>query len=249
MIVSVGAGFTVAAKLPGWSDLLAGMAKDCHVDIDTSCASDATQFEIVKKGGRRCACEAMRQRLCDKPETPHMKQRLDALFALPAAAVITWNWDDLLESRCRVVRHEWQPGFGVSILSARGSKDCTPLLLKLQGSLDVSDGAVVGPEDYVRVRPVRDAFLRQLYHGSGYVVLHIGQGVSKFISGGGVVGPVLREHVGNARHYALVNDVTEAEQVEALKCGIVLINYDSSNHTRHQEALCGFLNDLTRSVP
>ena len=96
---------------------------------------------------------------------------------------------------------------------------------------------------------MRDAFLRQLYHGSGYDVLHIGQGVSKFISGGGVVGPVLREHEGNVRHCALVNDVTEAEQVEALKCGIILINYDSSNHTRHQGTLCGFLADLIIPIP
>jgi len=259
LVVSVGAGFSVPAGLPGWRGLLQGIFQDCQCGQNKDFlalasslgVSDQLQFAVVASAGKTCACEAMQRRLCGKPETPEMTRRLDALSALPLAALITWNWDDLLERRFEVVRHSWQQGFGDAVLSSRGGDVGACPLLLMQGDPSQAASCVVTEQDYRHRQAVRGEFLRRLYCESGHVVLHIGTHVDKFVAGQsqGVIGPILSGTKPVSQHYALVNDPTEEECTEALKFGVTLIPYDSAGHTRHTEELCWFLDSLRDASP
>lgn len=145
-----------------------------------------------------------------------MRWRLDALFSLPLAGVVTWNWDTVLDLLCILhpPKHDLG-GYGDAIITWRPRQ--RPPLLKLQGSVSQAHSLVLDENDYIPVRPVRDAFLRRWYLESDRVVLHVGQGLGGLT--GGVVGPVLiqtaRDDAADARHYAIACDDVPRCQVEA----------------------------------
>lgn len=250
LVVSVGSGFSRAASLPSWVDLLSTITRECNLAwealpqaSDSHDSMDQLQFEVVRQAGREEACRVMRQELHGKTSAD-MTRLLDALFALPIAAVITWNWDDVLDSRCLLLRSDMTSRSFEAVLRSRAralrAKQVarTPPLLKLQGHLDDLAKVVLDEADYARVKPVRDAFLRRLYVDSGMVVLHLGSQIDC----GGVVGPIRSVLSGQERHYAIVPNASEALHETAKKQGVRLLSYDGTSG--HVDPLCGWLGVL-----
>ena len=261
VVASVGAGFTRAAGLPDWEELLRGMIDDCGIAADVRMPSsedfsampygmrDLLQSEIIEKAGRVRACASMDRRLQALGPSEEMERRLEALFALPLAAVITWNWDDVLSARCAVVGGGGPPDphrrcegeFFAQLASPGGS--APPPLLKMQGSLANAASVVLDAQDYQRVRPHRDAFIRRLYVDSDLVVLHIGQGLGGL--SGGALGPVLVEQP--VRHFALVSEDVDTPEEDFLReRGIGVLRYSAS--AGHSEGMCGLLAAFARAA-
>lgn len=261
VVASVGAGFTRAAGLPDWEELLRGMIDDCGIAADVRMPSsedfsampyglrDLLQSEIIEKAGRVRACASMDRRLHSLGASEEMERRLEALFALPLAGVITWNWDDVLSARCAVVGGSGPPDphrrcegeFFAQLALPGGSTP--PPLLKMQGSLANAASVVLDAQDYQRVRPHRDAFIRRLYVDSDLTVVHIGQGLGGL--SGGVIGPVLVEQP--VRHFALVSDKVDTPEEDFLReRGIDVLRYSAS--AGHSEGMCGLLAAFARAA-
>ena len=248
VVASVGAGFSASVGLPCWEELLREIVDECGLSGAISIPSefsstpysqlDALQSEIISKAGRESACRAMK-RLLTAQDSPALTARLDALFSLPLAGLITWNWDSVLDARCGSI----SDGFGVADeVFGSTPPSLTPPLVKLQGSLDDSAHMVLEGTDYARVAPTRDAFLRRLYLESDRVVLHLGQALGGL--SGGVVGSVLVEGCLPAvRHFALVcDDSVSPEKGGAMKSrGVGVLWYA-------REGLCGILSEIAAAA-
>ena len=257
LVVSVGSGFSVG--LPTWQQLLAELARTAGVPwppadgmgrtvdspvgaclADHSHASlDAAQSRLVTQLGKEAACARMRQLLCGRPPSREMSARCDALFGLPIAALVTWNWDDALDGRCvtaPAADETFDDGCRTVLLARADGQP--PPLLKLQGRLEHPESAILLDEDYARVRPVRDRFLRALYAESDHVVLHLGQSLDP----SGVPGAIRRRVAGGQteRHFAVLPDVSAEQRAEAARQGVGVLTYDSSA-IGHTEALCKIL--------
>lgn len=243
VVASVGSGFSFPAGLPNWEALLRAVVRDCRVQgvqvpDEAAHAShdelDAVQFRVFAAAGKAPACEVLRRELSAQ-ENPVMTRRLDALFALPLAGLITWNWDDVLDARCELLSNDPE-GYGEGL--PRWPPAGPPPLLKMQGRLDEAAQVVVDGEDYERVRPYRDAFLQRLYLDSDLAVLHIGQG--GIGEGTGIVGPIRTGVAGQERHYAICPGATEEQCARALAAeGTRILSYDPA--AGHEEGLCGLL--------
>jgi hypothetical protein len=244
----------MAAGLPSWAGLLKAIITECGTPTPAALLPgnsgpidfDRVQFDITKKAGKLCSCRVMHQQLCGHPLTEEMENRLTALAALPVAAIITWNWDDLLERHggYKLSEHEWGQDFGEDIINSRKGSLDSPRLLKLQGSTDKASNCVVTEEDYAKIQPTRDRFLKRLYTEGEWVVLHIGQGVDKFINAEGVIGPAFSQLAcDKPNHYAIVPDATAKQKKEALVRGVQLVSYDSKQG--HTVVLCSALMALS----
>jgi len=251
VVACIGSGFSYPAGLPSWEALLRGVVDECGVAVlmpadfanEPVEALDELQFRVVAAAGRPAACASMRRQLsaAAAPGSAEMVRRLDALFALPLAAVMTWNWDDVLTPRCAVVGGG-APSFDAAcdpVFAAPrpGGAASPPPLLKLQGSFSDPATVVVEARDYARVKSARSGFLRRVY-GGDRCVLHIGQslgGVS-----GGVVGPELPE-LPWVRHWVVLpSGAGEPEQERFLAArGVGVLRYPAA--PGHTEGLCGLL--------
>lgn len=259
VVVSVGAGFSMAAGLPGWEQLLQGIQTQCNTSVPMPAdfhmtpynELDQLQSEIIVKAGRECTCSAMRQQLTYRRETPEMTRRLDALFRLPVAGVVTWNWDTVLDSRCRVlpISRDFSD-YGGNMLTS--SLQEQPPLLKLQGSVSQADSLVLDEADYDRIRPFRSAFLRQLYFESDRVVLHLGQGLGGLT--GGEVGPIFEDALASTngtlpvRHYAITcaEDTPASKVLAVRRLGIQAVFY--SDREGHDKGIRDVLHALASSL-
>ena len=113
----------------------------------------------------------------------------------------------------------------------------------MQGSLANAASVVLDTQDYQRVRPHRDAFIRRLYVDSDLVVLHIGQGLGGL--SGGALGPVLVEQP--VRHFALVSDDVDTPEEDFLReRGIGVLRYSAS--AGRSEGMCGLLAAFARAA-
>merc|ERR1712046_218620 len=159
-------------------------------------------------------------------------------MGLPIAGVISWNWDNVLDQHCHVMKCEAiskaNTGEGdnafeafMDILRDRksGSHETgarKPPLLKLQGDLDDAPTVVVSDQDYKDIADRRGPFLKNLY--AEFQVLHIGLGL------GNIDGESWARIIGTPphKHFAIMNDVDEARRQWLLeRRSHIVINYDS----------------------
>lgn len=248
LVVFVASGFSRAAGLPSWEGLLRTVATTSGVSWDTLPAveysshdsMDRLQWEIFRRSGREEALAVMCQELCGRT-SEEMTQRLDALFALPVAAVVTSNWDDCLDARCELTTSPETVLRATTLRARHGTRK--PPLFKLQGDLRAVSSVVLDEADYARVKPARDAFLKRLFVDTpGVVVLHLGAGIDS----GGALGAIRAALTGQERHFAIAPDGSPAQHAVARQQGIRLLAYRSEDG--HTTSICKWLGALSRAA-
>ena len=190
-VAFLGAGFSVPAGLPGWVELLRGLARvegvraevAGHVEVllrkgsahDLDQAAQMLEDELQRP---RFAA-SLRALLSQKRESDEMQKRLTALRGIPFRAILTTNFDNVLDGRepspeafREVLRPEnhrwWDKRFWEA--HYRGAE-----VIKLHGDIDGKDGAVITRRDYRRLlytNPGYVTFLRSVMSTS--TVLYLG---------------------------------------------------------------------------
>ena len=182
---------------------------------------DQLQFQLAEALGKERMCRIMQKMLfLDKPFPDAVQPILQAFLKLPFAAVVSWNWDNLLDSHY-VPTSNNKLGFESVIQSqVAGSYNISRVpLLKMQGDLSAPDSVVLTEQDYaVRHQLLRDSgFLYRLYQS--HTVLHIGMSLR--------AGGVGNQKRAGSLHYAILNDVTPERRSELKSWNIEAISYDS----------------------
>lgn len=223
-VAMVGAGLSRPAGLPGYEELLRVVAERAGIPVQLPPSGsyddlDKIQFQLVEQVGRVDMCKILRSQLyVEEPIPDAMQIVLEAFCNVPFAAVVSWNWDNILDSRYQLVPNN-SSGFDTVLKSAlSGSYHATSTpLVKMQGDFDDSATVLMSEDDYRQSHDGRIDFLKHVYQN--YVVLHIGLSLRR--------GGVGDERRAGARHYAILNDVDPERRRELESWNIHAINYDS----------------------
>lgn len=225
-VAMVGAGLSYPAGLPGYEALLTSVSRASGVPIELPDNGsyddlDEVQFRLADRVGKEEMSRILRSELYLAGAVPRaMRPVLEAFCRLPFAAVVSWNWDNVLDARYASAPNN-APGFR-EVLGSRarpGGYDslCVPLL-KMQGDLEDAATVVLTRDDYRHRARGAEAFQRALF--VSHTVLHIGMSLRA-----GGVGDNKRP---GARHYAILNDVTPARREELERWNIHAVSYDSA---------------------
>lgn len=190
-IAFVGGGFSSAADLPSWSDLLRGLgarhevheSHRMHLESllaqQTAHAYDEAAQFLADVLGRDTFVAELRSLLGQPPLNAAMRQRLDWLAGLPFQAVLTTNFDGLLEGLTpspeayrRVLRPSPLPWW--EQLSWSESYRPTPVV-KIHGDVRKPDTVVLTRRDYRRLL-YRDPYYREFLRAVlvHHTVLYLG---------------------------------------------------------------------------
>lgn len=228
-VAFVGAGFT-APVVPEWRQLLADLADSEEIDAETAEGVRA----LIEAGSNRDLGAAaqtirdemgeerffaiMQERLADPPLNDPMRHRLALLHGIPFRAILTTNFDGVLEGEApnreaylRVLRPEhhrwWDRRFWDE--ERRGAA-----VVKLHGTVEKPDQVVFTHRDYRRLyaSPAYSTFLRSvmasttvLYLGFSFSDAYLNELRSEILA--------LLDHRGGdvPVAYAIVNDASPAE--------------------------------------
>lgn len=192
-IAFVGAGFAGAAKLPTWPALLRHLAASpqLHKDVCEHLtsrlnANQANHYEEVaqmlqREMGQEAFIAALRQQLCGKKSSA-MDNRLELLCGIPFRAVLTTNFDDLLQGTtpCSAAYRQFlhSPPLPPSSLYDNYRRFVSgkhSITMKLHGDLNEPDSIVFSRLDYRKrlyTDPAYLAFLRAVF--LNYTILYLG---------------------------------------------------------------------------
>ncbi|NIK37910.1 hypothetical protein FHY12_000195 [Xanthomonas arboricola] len=158
--VLVGAGFsrcggrsgTADARLPLWHDLSRVLASE----LKTSSGSDPLRLaeEYCAYFGRQALYDLVTKEVNDLSWTPGNLHEI--LLELPWSEVLTTNWDTLLERASREVH---QPSYSLVSKQQDLSSVRSPRIVKLHGTINVSDDLIFTSEDYRRYPQKYAAFV------------------------------------------------------------------------------------------
>lgn len=166
--VMVGAGFSRSAattgdinrKLPLWNDLSSTLAKDLDA---SSGGSDPLRLaeEYCASFGKQALHDLVKKEINDAAWVPG--ELHNSLLELPWSEVLTTNWDTLLERASMEVH---QPVYSIVSRQEDLSSAHSPRIVKLHGTVNVTEDLVFTQEEYRRY-PQRHAafvnFARQVF--------------------------------------------------------------------------------------
>mmetsp|Transcript_104612 Transcript_104612/g.181750 ORF Transcript_104612/g.181750 Transcript_104612/m.181750 type:complete len:332 (-) Transcript_104612:70-1065(-) len=231
-VAQVGAGVSMSAGLPGFEALLVNIASSGSVAIEVPKSGsygdlDHIQSFLTEHLGRETMCRLMEEQLrVPKPMPQKAEILIRAFCSLPFAAVLSWNWDEMLDDQLAVVSHN-DHGFRLVldlVTSRPGDQNSTEFpqgpLVKFQGSLRDPTRVILDKSDYDRRSAPLTRFLHQLQERQ-VSMLYIGlslrwekENAALPISGG--------------VHFAVLNDVPPTRRHELLQNhGIRVISYSS----------------------
>lgn len=255
--VMVGAGFSRCAassvdsrkKLPLWGDFAQILAQELN-----STTKDPLRLAEEYKAffGLQALNDLIRKTINDKAWQPSDLHK--SLLKLPWADILSTNWDTLLERTSEVI-HE--PVY--SIVSKQDDLSCAraPRIVKLHGTIDVSQDFIFTQEDY-RKYPQRHAafvnFARQVFIENELCLLGFSGEDPNFLQWAGWV----RDHLSNhARRIYLVGalNLSSAQRKYLESINVAPIDFYSlvAEHDdcdrRHFEATVIFLTELKKLQP
>lgn len=270
-IAFVGSGFASAAKLPSWGQLLDDLSqrpgfepsRRAHVVAllaqRTAHAFDEAAQVIEDTLGRAAFTDELRARLARPALTPLMERRLAWLRGIPFRAILTTNFDGVLDGETpsvdafrAVLRPEgsepwWRRLFHASHLLAAP-------VLKIHGDVRRPETVVITRRDYRRLlygNPGYPAFLRAvlanrpvLYMGFSFTDAYLNELRSEILALLGYSGEV-------PVAYAIVNDVSPITRAHYERHeGIEILSYDSKGGVDHSgfDALLQQLHDQTNPL-
>lgn len=270
-VAFLGAGFSVPAGLPGWVQLLEAISSHPKIDADNAAhvralakkgsAHDLDQAAQVLEDaiGREAFAECLREELSAKKESDEMKERLKALRGIPFRAILTTNFDNVLEGKeptadafrsvLRPESHRWWDQRFWTQEHANGAD-----VIKLHGDIAAKDSVVITRRDYRRLlytNPGYVTFLRSVmststvfYLGFSFGDAYLNELRSEVLS---LMEDSVEETPSEQRPppiaYALMNDVHPLS-VEHFKRheGMHVLSYD----TQQGQDYAGFLRTLQK---
>lgn len=256
--VMVGAGFSRSAastgninsKLPLWKDLSETLAKD----LGTSSNSEPLRLaeEYCAYFGKQALHDLVKKEVNDAAWVPSELHK--TLLGLPWSEVLTTNWDTLLE-RASVDVH--QPVYSVVARQEDLSSARSPRIVKLHGTVNITEDLVFTQEDY-RKYPQRHAafvnFARQVFIENELCLLGFSGDDPNFLQWAGWVRDQLTTH---ARRIYLVGalglSAAKRKYLESMNVAPIDLNDlvdDFDDHdAKHFAATRIFLNSLQDLKP
>jgi CheY-like chemotaxis protein len=249
-VAFVGAGFSAAANLPQWPQLLAGIAKARALDKQaklrryvlrrikegTAHALDEAAQVLQDSLGTREFLSRLEKALVIRRISRRMRDRLRYVRGIPFRAILTVNFDDLLKGMTpssgayRAVLRPQAYRWWDSLFWQRAPKGAT--LVKLHGDLAEPSTIVFTRRGYRRrlySDPAYMSFLRSilaqqtvLYLGFSFADAYLNELRSEVLA-------MLGQARGSAPiAYAVLNDVAEAARDQLMRTeGVDAISYNS----------------------
>lgn len=249
--VMVGAGFSrcgattgdAQGKLPLWNDLSRILAEELRPDGTSHNVNISDPLRLAEEYcaffGRQALYDLVKKEVNDAAWTPG--QLHQSLLELPWSEVLTTNWDTLLERASRDVH---RPLYSVVSKQQDLSSVRSPRIVKLHGTINVSDDLVFTSEDY-RKYPQRYAafvnFARQVFIENELCLLGFSGDDPNFMQWAGWVRDHLATHsrriylVGALNLSASKRKYLESINVAPIDIGSLVEDYDNHDE-KHAQA-------------
>jgi hypothetical protein len=256
--VMVGAGFSrIAAstgdtksRFPLWNDLSETLAKE----IGSSNHADPLRLaeEYRAYFGQQALLDLLKKAIHDNAWAPGMLHK--DLLKLPWSEVLTTNWDTLLE-RASVEVH--YPVYNVVNRQEDLSSARSPRIVKLHGTINVTDELVFTQEDYRKYPQQHAAFVnfaRQVFIENELCLLGFSGDDPNFLQWAGWVRDHLASHtrriylVGALNLSAAKRKYLESINIAPIDLGQLVVDYDDPD-ARHEAATKIFIENLQKLKP
>ena len=254
----IGAGFSriaaktgdVSKKLPLWADLSSALEQD----LSSSDSTDPLRLaeEYFAFFGKQALHDLIKKEVNDAAWIPG--DMFKTLLELPWSEVLTTNWDTLIE---RAAMEVHQPVYSVVSRQEELASASAPRIVKLHGTINVTEDLVFTQEDYRRYPQKHAAFVnftRQVFIENELCLLGFSGEDPNFLQWCGWVRDNLTTH---ARRIYLVGalQLTSAKRkyLESMNIAPVdlwnLVSEYDNHDTRHAKATEEFLKTLNNLKP
>lgn len=256
--VMVGAGFSRSAaltgdtnnKLPLWSDLSTNLAEE----LGASSNSDPLRLaeEYCAYFGKQALHDLVKKEINDAAWTPGELHK--SLLELPWSEVLTTNWDTLLERGSMEVHH---PVYSLVSRQEDLPSARSPRIVKLHGTVNVTEDLVFTQEDYRKYPQHHAAFVnfaRQVFIENELCLLGFSGDDPNFLQWAGWVRDHLATHtrriylVGALHLTAAKRKYLESINVAPIDLGDLVADYDDRD-AKHFAATKIFLQALQNLKP
>lgn len=260
--IMVGSGFSRSAaysgdinsKLPLWFDLLKKLTGDITGDIESDQWGDPLRIaeEYSSYFGKQALRDLIEKNINDLSWIPGDLYK--SLLQLPWSEVLTTNWDTLLE---RASSEIYKPIYSIVNKPEDLSSARSPRIVKLHGTLQISDNLIFTQEDYRKYPKSHAAFVnlaRQVFIENEFCLLGFSGDDPNFLQWIGWV----RDHLTNhARRIYLVGALNlsapKRKYLESLNVAPIdlssLVNHIDNQDEKHLKATEIFLKKLRELKP
>lgn len=256
--IMVGSGFSRSAaysgdinsKLPLWFDLLKELTDDMGSDLLGNPLRIAEEYSSYF--GKQALRDLIEKNINDLSWTPGDLYK--SLLQLPWSEVLTTNWDTLLE---RAASDIYKPVYSIVNKPEDLSSARSPRIVKLHGTLQISDNLIFTQEDYRKYPQTYAAFVnlaRQVFIENEFCLLGFSGDDPNFLQWIGWV----RDHLSNhARRIYLVGALNltapKRKYLESLNVAPIdlssLVNHIDDHDKKHRKATQIFLTTLKELKP
>jgi len=256
--VMVGAGFSRSAaktgdaekKLPLWNDISTILAEDLGGNKNSDPLRLAEEY--CAYFGKQALYDLLKRSINDTAWEP--SELHSSLLDLPWADVLTTNWDTLLERASLETRSSVY-----SIVNRQEdlSSALSPRIVKLHGTINITENLIFTQEDYRRYPQDHAAFVnlaRQIFIENELCLLGFSGEDPNFLQWAGWVRDHLASH---ARRIYLVGalNLTESKRkyLESINVAPIdlwpLVSHHDNHDTKHFHATKEFISELTKLKP
>jgi len=256
--VMVGAGFSRCAaftgdinrKLPLWKELSESLAKE--LDSDNHADPLRLAEEYCAYFGKRALHDLVKKEITDAAWSPG--ELHTSLLELPWSEVLTTNWDTLLERASVDVHH---PVYSVVSRQEDLPSARSPRIVKLHGTISVTEDLIFTQEDYRKYPQSHAAFVnfaRQVFIENELCLLGFSGDDPNFLQWAGWVRDHLATHarriylVGALSLTAAKRKYLESINVAPIDLGDLVAEFDDCD-AKHAAAANIFVQTLQRLKP